>query len=237
VDAVNREEREIPGKVSTSEVYSTLCNALAAYLSERLSVEIRFTPLPSLIGFLVASHKPGVKHGLVVSACASDYEKVYLYVHMAAHILLGHLDRPFATILEPSRGEVELAAWEVEQDRQADALASVMFWGCDRSGWETVWESAAGETRCAGKWIALGRARHISRLLPGERYKAIRTALRLGLTRKSIMLGLKLVRAAYHAIGLKNALANEHLRRAVRGPVEIYCITEMVSYNPALVQT
>src|SRR5207253_1525178 len=82
----------------------------------------RFAPLPELLGFVVTSPKPGKKDALVIAANATPAEQLYVYIHTAAHLLLGHGERPFATLLERRRGpgDSPLAPREEQEHRDAD---------------------------------------------------------------------------------------------------------------------
>lgn len=77
----------------------------------------------TLRAFLVSPADRDRPKGLVIDQRASAAERIYLYVHTAAHIALGH-NMPLITIVE---GEDAEAADGLRHD-QADRLARAMWW-------------------------------------------------------------------------------------------------------------
>lgn len=92
-------------------------------LEARLGISTRFADLGSTRAFLVSPADRERLTGLVIDAGASAAERIYLYVHTAAHIALGH-NMPLITIVE---GDEPAAADELRHD-QADRLARAMWW-------------------------------------------------------------------------------------------------------------
>jgi len=72
---------------------------LRTYLSDRFGISTRFAPLSDVRAFLVSPPNDGRDKGLVVSSDAAVAERIYLYLHVAAHLALGH-HLPLATIVE-----------------------------------------------------------------------------------------------------------------------------------------
>jgi len=70
---------------------------LRTYLSDRFGISTRFAPLSDVRAFLVSPPNDGRDKGLVVSSDATVAERIYLYLHVAAHLALGH-HLPLATI-------------------------------------------------------------------------------------------------------------------------------------------
>lgn len=96
---------------------------LRGHLEDRLGVSTRFADLGSTRAFLVSPADRDRPKGLVVDSRASAAERIYLYVHTAAHIALGH-NMPLITIVE---GECDEPSDELRHD-QADRLARAMWW-------------------------------------------------------------------------------------------------------------
>ena len=214
---------------SVPRLYRSMSDELAGYLSDHFRVTVHEEKLADLLSYLVTSGKRGATKSLVISEDASDAERVYLFVHTAAHILLGHADRPFATILEPRRTprgpSIQLDEWQLQQDLHADTLTGAILWGCDDDDWEALWGDTAPVHDLASRQIALGTARSISGVLPGHKYRALQRALAFGSTRKAILRGLRIARAAFHRSGARGALANDPVIRRLR---QVYCLTELV---------
>ncbi|MBI2773455.1 MAG: hypothetical protein HYX56_03055 [Chloroflexi bacterium] len=101
---------------------------LRAELADRLQVRTRFAPLGGTRALLVSAGREGRK-GLVVDDSASIAERVYLYVHVAAHMALGH-NVPLVTIVESA---VPDGSDEHRHD-QAERLARSIWWRGSRAG-------------------------------------------------------------------------------------------------------
>lgn len=226
--------RRAPANVD--DLQRATCTLVGDYLRDALATDVRDARLPELLGFVVAPREPGARLGLVVAADASPAERLYLYVHTAAHVLLGHTAHPFATLLEPRRGAdappFQVPDWEARQHEAADALARVMFWGCDGDAWEAAWPPAAGHTLPQSGDGARRRARELGGLLLGGRHQGLRRGLRRRMARQAVLLGLRLARAAYHRSGVRRVVADEPF---VQGLREVYCVAEAVSAIPQLV--
>lgn len=218
---------------SVTALYRAMNGALAGYLGEHFGVAVHYEPLSDLQGYLVTSPRPGAPKVLVLGEHLTEVEKVYLCTHTAAHLLLGHAGRPFATILEPRRTRggpsLRLDDWQVRQEQHADLLTGAILWGSEQGAGEALGRYAGAPPDAAYRQIAPGMARTLSRLLVGHRHRAWKLALDTGPTRKAIRHGLRLARAAYHRSGVRHALAAEPVVRDLR---EVYCLTELVTMTP-----
>jgi hypothetical protein len=216
---------------SLDALYQSTCDHLRQTLEQAFGVETRFAPLPELLGFVVTATKAGRKDALVIAADATPAEQLYVYVHTAAHLLLGHGERPFATLLEHRRvpGDSPLAPWEEQEHREADALASAIFWGAlgDRHSELPLRHSERSEESRRGA----GGAHALSQTLFGRHHHLLRRGLRIRVTRPWVLFALKLARSAFHRSGARHAMAEDPI---VQGLREIYCLTEVVSIAPAL---
>jgi len=96
---------------------------LRTYLAERLHVTTRFAPLGGTRAFLVSPADRERTKGLVIDERMTAAERVYLYVHVAAHIALGH-NIPMITIVEAEATE---PADEMKHEL-AERLARSMWW-------------------------------------------------------------------------------------------------------------
>ena len=222
---------------SVPSLYRSMSCELAEYLSDHFRVTVHEEKLSDLLGYLVTSGttsgRPAAARSLVVSDDATDAERLYVFVHTAAHLLLGHADRPFATILEPRRTprgpSIRLEDWQLRQDLHAAALTAAILWGCDDDAEEAMGEGPAADRGAVARQIALGTARSLSGLLPGHKYRALRRALVSGSTRRAILGGLRIARAAYHRSGARGVLANDPVVRQLR---QVYCLTELAAVAP-----
>ena len=159
---------------------------LRRHLSDRLAVRTRFASLPDVRALLVSPADDGPK-SLVVASDASAAERVYLYVHVAAHVALGH-HHPLATIVEGAPGIARLDD-DAHRHSEAEQLARAMWWG---------------------------RNDDLSapRLVRGS--TLLRELLSRGLTRaalRSVLLGL---RAAYYDLRIERALAGTRIAAWLR---------------------
>ena len=96
------------------------------YLEQRLAVRTRSTSLPDVRALLVSPADEGAKT-LVVASDASAAERIYLYVHVAAHVALGH-HLPLVTIVEGAPG-IERLDRDAHRHLEAERLARAMWWG------------------------------------------------------------------------------------------------------------
>ena len=105
---------------------------LRAHLEQQLRVRTRFAPLSDVRALLVSPDRADRPKSLVVSSQASVAERIYLYVHVAAHIALGH-NLPLVTIVEGAPGLTRFT--DASRHREAEELARAIWWGqTDKSG-------------------------------------------------------------------------------------------------------
>ena len=160
---------------------------LRAYLLDRLHIRTRFAPLPDVRAILVTAPADAAGLGLVVSNETTVAERIYLYVHLAAHVALGH-HRPLDTIVEGVPGVVRLEH-DSHAHGEAERLARAMWWGGN--------EDLAAPRRVRG-----------STLLRGLLARAVT---------RSAMRGLLLaMRAAYYDLRIERALAKSRLAAWLR---------------------
>lgn len=160
--------------------------SLRRYLADRLGISTRFAPLADVRAFLVSGAWPDGPKGLVVDASASAAERIYLYVHLAAHVALRH-NVPVMTIVEP-RGATTADA---RVHRDAEELARAMWWG------------QSGDTALAG-------------VLPSRRARAMRALLRSGVMRHILRTALLGMRHAYYRLHMSDALGESRVTAALR---------------------
>ncbi|MCC7104313.1 MAG: hypothetical protein IT307_04155 [Chloroflexi bacterium] len=224
---------------SLPQLYRAMSDELTAYLHDHFRVTVSTEELSDLLGYLVTARRPSAAKSLVVAEDATDAEKVYLFVHTAAHILLGHADRPFGTILEPRRTRrgngqpaFQLDARQVQRDRQADALARAIIWGREKEAANLI-RRYAGRRDAIYLHAALEAGRTMSGLLLGHKYPRLQRALVSRVTRKAVLKGLRIARAAYHGLaGIREALSHGNVVRDLR---EVYYLTELATLVPELV--
>lgn len=104
-----------------SNTLRTFEERMRHYLDERLQVRTRFAPLGDTRALLVSPADRDRAKGLVIDERATAAERVYMYVHVAAHIALGH-NIPLVTIVEGDEGGDEM------KHELAERLARSMFW-------------------------------------------------------------------------------------------------------------
>ena len=160
---------------------------LRAYLLDRLHIRTRFSPLPDVRAILVTAPGDDARLGLIVSNETTVAERIYLYVHLAAHVALGH-HRPLDTIVEGVPGVVRLEH-DSHAHGEAERLARAMWWGGN--------EDLAAPRRVRGSTVLRGLlARAVTR---------------------SAMRGLLLaMRAAYYDLRIERALAKSRLAAWLR---------------------
>ena len=160
---------------------------LRAYLADRLHIRTRFSPMPDVRAILVAAPDDARGLGLVVSNETTVAERIYLYVHLAAHVALGH-HRPLDTIVEGVPGLVRLED-DSHEHGEAERLARAMWWGGN--------EDLAAPRRVRGSTLLRGLlARDVTR---------------------SAMRGLLLaMRAAYYDLRIERAFAGSRLAAWLR---------------------
>jgi len=104
-----------------SNTLRTFEERLRSYLDERLQVRTRFAPLGNIRALLVSPADRDRAKGLVIDERATAAERVYLYVHLAAHMALGH-NIPLVTIVESDDSADEM------RHELAERLARSIFW-------------------------------------------------------------------------------------------------------------
>ena len=177
---------------------------LRAHLEQQLRVRTRFAPLADVRALLVSPDRADRPKSLVVSSQASVAERIYLYVHVAAHIALGH-NLPLVTIVEGVPGVTRFS--DASRHREAEELARAIWWGqTDKSG-------LLGAPAFAQRHPVLRRLLAVS---------VTRTALR------SVLLGL---RHAYYDLHIERALARSRMAAWLR---DALCLTAVVCVAPQL---
>lgn len=161
--------------------------SLRGYLDERLGIRARFAPLTGVRALLVSGARPADPKGLVLDTSTTAAERIYLYVHLAAHVALRH-NVPVMTIVEPV-GNGPAADAHVHRD--AEELARAMWWG------------ASGDPR-------------LGALLPSRRSRALRAVLGSRAMRTVLRLALLGMRHAYYRLHMSGALAGSPLTSVLR---------------------
>jgi len=160
---------------------------LRTYLTDRFGIHTRFAPLADVRAFLVSPPNDGRDKGLVVSSEATVAERIYLYLHVAAHLALGH-HLPLATIVEGVPGISRLDG-DAHAHLEAEKLARVMWWGEDA----VLWSSP----------LVRGSA-------------LLRTLLARDATRSALRSLLMAMRAAYYDLRIERALAGSRMAAWLR---------------------
>ncbi len=106
-----------------SHTLLTFEERLRTYLDERLQVRTRFASLGDTRALLVSPADRDRPKGLVIDERTTAAERVYTYVHVAAHIALGH-NVPLVTVVESD----ESAPQDEMRHELADRLARSMWW-------------------------------------------------------------------------------------------------------------
>ena len=177
---------------------------LRTHLEQTLRVRTRFAPLADVRALLVSPDREDRPKSLVVSSQASVAERIYLYVHVAAHIALGH-HLPLVTIVEGTPGLARSS--DASRHREAEELARAIWWGqSDKGG-------------LLGAPALVQRSAMLRRLLA---VGFTRTALR------SVLLGL---RHAYYDLHIERALARSRVAAWLR---DALCLTAVVCVAPQL---
>lgn len=160
---------------------------LRTYLTDRFGIRTRFAPLADVRAFLVSPPDDGRDKGLVVSSDATAAERIYLYLHVAAHLALGH-HVPLATIVEGVPGIARLDG-DAHAHLEAEKLARVMWWGEDAALWSS----------------------------PLVRHSAVlRTLLARDATRSALRSLLMAMRALYYDLRIERALAGSRIAAWLR---------------------
>ena len=99
---------------------------LRGHLEQDLGVRVRFSPFDDVRALLVSPQRDDAAKSLVVASDASAAERIYLYVHVSAHMALGH-HLPLVTIVEGAPGLSHLAD-DAHAHGAAEKLARAMWW-------------------------------------------------------------------------------------------------------------
>jgi len=177
---------------------------LRAHLEQQLRVRTRFAPLGDVRALLVSPDRDDRPKSLVVSSSTGVAERIYLYVHVAAHIALGH-HLPLVTIVEGAPGVTRFT--DASRHREAEDLARAIWWGqTDKGG-------------LLGAPAFVRRSTLLRRLLASD---PSRTALR------SLLIGMRHV---YYDLRVERALAGSRLAAWLR---DALCLTAVVCVAPQL---
>jgi len=160
---------------------------LRRHIEERLAVRTRSAPLADVRALLVSPADDGDKT-LVVASDASAAERIYLYVHVAAHLALGH-HLPLVTIVEGTPG-IDRLDGDAHRHLEAEKLARAMWWG-----------------RSDGDLTAPLSVRGSA---------ILRELVSRGVTRAALRSVLLALRAAYYDLHIERALARTPLAAWLR---------------------
>lgn len=152
-------------------------------LDEARRVRTTFAPLTDIRAMLLSPASDDRPKTLVVASDASAAERIYIYVHIAAHMSLGH-HLPLVTIVEAVPGLTRLSD-DARSHHDAERLARAMWWGTHDAG-------------LAAPPLVRG-----STLLRG--------LLSRGPTRSALRRVLLALRAAYYELRIERALARTSL--------------------------
>ncbi len=218
---------------SLSALRMATVDVLGAHLEQQYDVTIREENLDGLMGFMITS--PFHRHrALSIAADTTDAEKIYLLLHIAAHVLLGHAARPFATFLEPrvagAHGTLTSNNRRHEEHKQADMLAHAVLLGCDDRTWSWFVRTSGIEHEPFRDALRQ-QARDICVLLPGYYTAALWRVVSLSFVRQMVILGLNVGRRLYHLSKLREM---DDVRIALSPVRRIYWRTEMVESTPRL---
>lgn len=177
---------------------------LRTHLEQQLHVHTRFAPLADVRALLVSPDGGDKPKSLVVSSQASVAERIYLYVHVAAHIALGH-NLPLVTIVEGAPGVTRFS--DASRHREAEDLARAIWWGqTDKGG-------------------LLGAPALV------QQSAMLRRLLAIGFTRAALLSVLVGLRHAYYDLRIERALARSRIAAWLR---DALCLTAVVSVAPQL---
>jgi len=177
--------RDVPMKAE-SNTLRAFEERLREHLDDTLHVNTRFADLGSTRAFLVSPADRDRPKGLVIDQRATAAERIYLYVHTAAHIALGH-NMPLITIVE---GEDNEAADGLRHD-QADRLARAMWW-------------------------RRGSPEMVSSLPSAQRSRLLRPLLAHAATRSALHLILRGMRTVLYGSGLVRMAGNGRITTWLR---------------------
>ena len=160
---------------------------LRRHLERDLRVRTRSAALADVRAILVSPMTNDGTKSLVVASDATAAERIYLYVHVAAHMALGH-NLPLVTIVEGPPGVSRLDA-DVHAHHAAERLARAMWWGRESD---------------------LGAPRNV-------RGSAVLRGLVSRASTRSVLHGLLLaLRAAYYDLHIERALSGTRLAAWLR---------------------
>jgi hypothetical protein len=161
---------------SESNTLRTFERTLREHLEDRLQVRTRFAPLGGTRALLVSPADRDRAKGLVIDSGTTAAERVYLYVHVAAHLALGH-NIPLVTIVESE--DVEPA--DEMKHELAERLARSMWW-------------RGSDAQVAGS------------LPPARNSRVLRLLLSWRVSRAALRGVLLAMRAAYYRTGVVRTL-------------------------------
>ena len=177
---------------------------LRNHLEQQLRVRTRFAPLADVRALLLSPDRGDLPKSLVVSSSTSVAERIYLYVHVAAHIALGH-HLPLVTIVEGAPGVTRFS--DASRHREAEDLARAIWWGqADKGG-------------------LLGAPALV------QQSAMLRRLLAIGFTRAALLSVLVGLRHAYYDLRIERALARSRIAAWLR---DALCLTAVVSVAPQL---
>lgn len=215
---------------STQSLYEAINARLVEYLRQHFRVTVERDQLTDIQSFLVTPSRAGRPRVLVLDAGVSPAETTYLLTHTAAHLLLGHADRPFATIVESKRSGLRArhtdASWHADQERQADSLTAALLTGSDRSTSELLSTTRPPREDDSQSTPIAAVARAISDTLIGRRHPLWQRAVVPALTRQLLLGTLRLLRSMYHRADGRRVLARGLLVNNLR---EAYCLAELMT--------
>jgi hypothetical protein len=178
---------------------------LREHLEQRLRIRTRFVPLADVRALLVSPERDDGAKSLVVSSSTSVAERIYLYVHVAAHVALGH-HLPLVTIVEGTPGVARLTP-DSARHREAEELARAIWWGqTDKGG-------------LLGAPALVQRSAMLRRLLASDATR--------GLLHRTLIA----MRYVYYDFRIERALAGSRLAAWLR---DALCVTAVVSVAPQL---
>ena len=161
---------------------------LRRHLADRFSVRTRFASMTDVRALLVSASTADAEKSLVIAGDAGAAERIYLYVHVAAHIALQH-NVPLVTIVEGPPGVTRLGD-DSHTHLEAERLARAMWWAPDAAD--------------------LGAP-------AGVRGSALlRSLVSRGATRAALRSVLLALRAAYYDLGMERAMASTRLAAWLR---------------------
>lgn len=233
------ESELVPGPVQRTARDATTSMKLSTYedetvraLKRLLSVDTFVSDMTDARAFMVTPILSTGAVRLVVSKHTTVAERLHVYLHMAAHLLIEPL-RPLSVYVESasSRGGCT-SDHDADTHKRAEDLASRIWWGLTQQGCDsrthetdsTCWASTGDALLCA---------RLLSALLPGQRYQFLRGLLGKGAARRLVRSALIAVRRSYYESSLHDRLRPPFAFETFR---QVLCVTEVVEAAPQLSQ-